>query len=228
MMNDDRDLVNWSGCPRPERKALSGRYVRLEPFEAKAHGDGLFEAIRSDSADRFRYLPEHAPMDRAAFHPWLEQAQSSQDPLYFAVIERGTGKVGGRQTLMRIDDANGVIETGHIMWTSIIARRPAATEAFFLFAKYVFDDLGYRRFEWKCNNANLASKQAALRFGMTAEGVFRQAAVVKGRNRDTAWFSIIDKEWPQRRAAFEAWLSPENFDDMGQQKNRLGEMMYSV
>ena len=122
---------------------------------------------------------------------------------------------------MRIDPANGVIETGHIFWGGRISRTPVTTEAFFLFARYIFDTLGYRRFEWKCNDANEASKLAAIRFGMTAEGVFRQAAVVKGKNRDTAWFSMIDREWPQMRAAFEAWLDPANFDSDGRQIKKL-------
>ncbi len=147
----------------------------------------------------------------------------SQDPLFYAVIDKASGKVAGRQTLMRIDAANGVIEIGNIYWGPRMAQRPAATEALYLFARHVFDDLGYRRFEWKCNDDNLPSKKAAARFGFTAEGVFRQHLVVKGLNRDTAWFSIIDKEWPALRRAYEGWLSPGNFDAEGRQKRRLEE-----
>ncbi len=222
------DLKNWTARPRPERIPLEGRFVRLEPFKAALHGDGLFDAATCDDADqRFRWLPEYPPSTRPDFQPWLEQAEASEDPLYFAVIEKKTGKVGGRQTLMRIDEANGVIETGHIYWGPLISRRPASTEAFFLFAKYVFDTLGYRRFEWKCNNRNEPSKRAALRYGMQAEGVFRQLSIVKGENRDTAWFSMIDKEWPTAKRTFEQWLAPENFDEEGRQIRRLEDIRRS-
>jgi RimJ/RimL family protein N-acetyltransferase len=218
------DLENWTTRPGPERMVLEGRCVRLEPFDAAAHGEQLFEAVTlADADDRFTYLPEHPPTSQEQFKPWLASAEASEDPLYFAVIDRRTNRVEGRQTLMRIDKANGVIETGHILWGGRISQTPVTTEAFYLFARYIFDALGYRRFEWKCNNANEPSKRAAERFGMTAEGVFRQAAVVKGENRDTAWYSMLDKEWPQMRKAFEAWLAPENFDSDGRQKQKLQE-----
>ncbi len=220
-----RNLEHWTGCPRPERTPLEGRFARLEPLSTARHGDGLFSAATlDDAAARFTYLPEVPPSSRADLQPWLETAQASDDPLYFVVIDKANGVVGGRQTLMRITEGVGVIEIGHIYWSSLIARTPVTTEAFFLFARYVFDTLGYRRFEWKCDNANAPSKRAALRFGMTPEGVFRQAAVVKGRNRDTAWFSIIDAEWPVLRNAFEQWLDPANFDGEGRQIRRLEEM----
>ncbi|NKB51863.1 MAG: GNAT family N-acetyltransferase [Rhizobiaceae bacterium] len=223
------DLADWVERPAPERKVLDGRYVRLEPFNAAAHGAQLYSAASlSDADDRFAYLPELAPQSLEKFQPWLEAAQASDDPLYFAVIDKRTDTVEGRQTLMRIDPANGVIETGHIFWGGRISRTPVTTEAFYLFARYIFDDLGYRRFEWKCNNANEPSKVAAIRFGMSPEGVFRQAAVVKGENRDTAWFSLIDKEWPPMRAAFEAWLDPANFDGDGQQIRKLQQLRESV
>ncbi len=216
------DLSAWAGCTRPPREPLEGRYVRLEPINAARHGDGLFAcATMAGEADRFTYLPDIPPGGRADLQPWLEWAEASDDPMFFATIDRASGKVGGRQSLMRIDERNGVIETGHIYWSGVVARQRAATEAFFLFAKLVFDELGYRRFEWKCDNANEPSKRAALRFGMTHEGVFRQAVVVKGRNRDTAWYSIIDKEWPALKSRFEAWLDPTNFDAQGQQLRKL-------
>lgn len=216
------DLKNWQPRPRPERKVLEGRYVRLEPLDAVRHGDGLFEASSVSDADgRFRWLPEFAPEKREDFQPWLDKAEASADPLYFAVIDKASGKVAGRQTLMRIEPAHGVIEIGHIYWGPLVARKPAATEAQFLFAQYAFDDLGYRRYEWKCNNNNAPSKRAAERFGFKFEGIFRQNLVVKGENRDTAWYSIIDKEWPDLKKAYEAWLDPSNFDDQGQQKRRL-------
>ncbi|MBX3598112.1 MAG: GNAT family N-acetyltransferase [Rhizobiaceae bacterium] len=218
------DLSKWTPRPRPERKILEGAYVRLEPLSALRHGDGLFEAATSGDADtRFRWLGEFTPASRADFQPWLEKAEASEDPLYFTVIDKHTGKVAGRQTLMRIDPANGVIEIGHIHWGPLMQRKPAATEAHFLFMQYIFDELGYRRWEWKCNDRNEPSKRAALRFGFKPEGVFRQAMVIKGENRDTAWFSIIDKEWPELKKAYQGWLAPSNFDSDGHQKRRLEE-----
>lgn len=217
-----QDLKNWQPRPRPSRETLEGRYVRLEPLDAAMHGDGLYEASTvADAPARFRWLFEYPPESRAAFQPWLEKSERSEDPLFFAVIEKSSGKVAGRQTLMRIDPAHGVIEIGNIYWGPLVSRKPAATEALFLFAKLAFDTLGYRRFEWKCNNANAPSKRAAERFGFSFEGVFRQHLVVKAENRDTAWYSIIDSEWPRIKRAYEAWLDPSNFDTGGQQKKTL-------
>jgi RimJ/RimL family protein N-acetyltransferase len=175
----------------------------------------------SDAGSRFRWLFEYPPASRDELQPWLEKSEASQDPLFFAVIERVSGKIAGRQSLMRIESGSGVIEIGHIYWSALMARTPAATEAQYLFQKYVFHELGYRRFEWKCHNLNEPSKRAALRFGFKFEGVFRQHLVFKGGNRDTAWFSIIDTEWPDLFKAYEAWLSPSNFDAAGQQRRRL-------
>ncbi|MGE0500427.1 MAG: GNAT family N-acetyltransferase [Rhizobiaceae bacterium] len=216
------DLSDWTPRPRPSRVPLEGRYVRLEPLDAAKHGDGLFEASRVADADgRFRYLGEFPPEDRTAFQPWLDRAEKSEDPLYFAVIDKASGKVAGRQTYLRIDPANGAIEIGHIYWSPIVARKPAATEAMYLFMAYAFEELGYRRYEWKCNNRNEPSKRAADRFGLSFEGIFRQHMVIKGENRDTAWYSAIDGEWPLLKAAFEGWLDPSNFDRDGSQKRRL-------
>jgi len=223
------DLGNWKGCERPRRAAMEGRFVRLEPLSAALHGDDLFAASSvPDAMQRFAWLPDYPPVDRASFQPWLEKAQVSEDPMFFAVIDKKTGRVEGRQTLMRIDAPNGVAEIGNIYWGPAISRTPATTEAFYLFGRHLFDDLGYRRYEWKCNNENGPSKQAALRYGMKAEGLFRQHSVVKGANRDTAWFSMLDGEWPLARQAFEAWLSPDNFDGSGRQKQRLGEIREAV
>lgn len=218
-----QDLTDWTPRPRPERKLLDGRTVRLEPLDAR-HGDGLYAAATAEDAEsRFRWLFESRPESRAAFQPWLDRAEASEDPLFFTVIDKASGKVAGRQALMRIEPAHGVIETGSIFWGGLVARKPAATEAQFLFMRYVFDELGYRRYEWKCNNRNGPSKRAAERFGFTFEGVFRQHMVVKGENRDTAWYSIIDGEWPALKSAYEAWLDPANFDAEGRQKRRLEE-----
>lgn len=218
------DLSDWSPREHPSIAALCGRFVKLERLSASKHGDELFTAsTMADAAQRFAWLPEFPPKNRLGFQPWLEAAEDSRDPLFYAVIDLKSGKVAGRQTLMRIDRNFGVIETGNIFWSSIIAQTPATTEAFYLFAKYIFEDLEYRRFEWKCNNHNEPSKKAALRYGMSAEGVFRQHMIVKGENRDTAWFAMMDHDWPSAKKAFEAWLAPENFDQEGGQLRKLAE-----
>ena len=218
------DLRHWTARERPAVAVLEGRYVRLERLDAARHADELFSASDTAEADaKFRWLYETPPADRDSFRAWVAKVAASEDPLFYAVIDKASGKVAGRQTYMRIDTANGAIEIGNIYWGPLVSQRPAATEALYLFARHVFDDLGYRRFEWKCNNDNLPSKKAAARFGFVAEGVFRQHLVVKGLNRDTAWFSIIDKDWAVLRPAYDAWLAPENFDSVGQQKRRLEE-----
>ncbi len=216
------NLSQWQPRPIPQRTVLEGRFVRLEPLSAAKHGDGLFVAATEGSADaRFRWLPETTPASRAEFQVWLDKAEQSVDPMYFAVIDKASGEVAGRQTLMRVDPANGVAEIGHIHWGPRIQQRPATTEALYLFARYLFDDLGYRRFEWKCNNLNEPSKRAALRFGFKFEGLFRNHLIVKGENRDTAWFAMTDDDWAAAKPAFEAWLSPSNFDENGKQRRDL-------
>jgi RimJ/RimL family protein N-acetyltransferase len=208
--------------------ALAGRYARLEPLDAARHGDGLFAAsMAPGAAERFRYLFE-SPQERPEFDAWLLRVVASEDPLYFGVIDAATGRCEGRQALMRIVPEHGVIEIGSILWGLAIARTRVATEAFFLAARYVFDTLGYRRFEWKCNALNEPSRRAAARFGFTYEGTFRQHMLVKGENRDTAWFSIIDQDWPALKAAFEQWLAPANFDATGRQKRRLENLRKPV
>jgi RimJ/RimL family protein N-acetyltransferase len=221
------DLLHWTPPPVPARQPLEGRYCRLEPLDPARHGDGLFAAISGAEAERLhRWLPEEAPADRSLFEPWLAEKSASKDPLFFAVIDRATGAVGGRQTLMRITPKDGVIEIGNILWAPAIAGTRVATEALFLFADHAFS-LGYRRFEWKCNNANEPSKRAALRFGFIFEGIFRQHMIVKGQSRDTAWFAIIDQDWPRLRAAYMTWLAPGNFDASGQQKTKLSALTLS-
>jgi RimJ/RimL family protein N-acetyltransferase len=217
------DLSNWKGAPSPERAVLSGRYARLEPLDPARHKADLLHSARQPGADdRFRYLSEELPAGEADFTPWIEKAAASDDPLFFAVIDRASGRAEGRQSFLRIAPAHGVIEIGHILWGPAMARTRVATEALYLSAAYVFDTLGYRRFEWKCNNLNEPSKRAAQRFGFTSEGVFRQHMVQKGRNRDTAWFAMTDGDWhTYLRAGYEAWLRPENFGPDGQQKAKL-------
>lgn len=217
------DLSAWTPRPRPERVVLDGRTIRLEPLDAARHGDDLYAASSASGAEeRFRYLFEEPPASRADLQPWLEKNEVSSDPMFWAVIDKSTGKAAGRQALMRIDPTHGVIEIGSILWGPGVARTPRATEALYLFAKHAFEDLGYRRFEWKCHNLNEPSKRAARRFGFAYEGLFRQHMVAKGRNRDTAWFSMIDAEWPALKSAYERWLSPSNFDAQGQQRVSLG------
>lgn len=222
-------LKDWTPRQRPARRTFEGRYVTIAPLDAAYHGDGLYAASTVPDAERlFRYLPDYPPASRPAFQPWLDKAERSEDPLFFTIIDKASGEIAGRQTLMRIDTNNGVVEIGNVYWSPLMARKPAATEALFLFAHYVFDELGYRRFEWKCHNDNLPSKRAAERFGFAFEGIFRQHVVVKGANRDTAWFAMIDKEWPGNRKTFEEWLDPANFDKNGVQKRRLEEIRASV
>ncbi len=221
-MTETKDLSRWTPRPRPQRKAMEGRYARLEPLDVAKHGDQLFEASNTVDAERlWQYAADGPYRDRASFQPWLEKAAAADDPLMFVVIDKATGRVEGRQTYLRIAPEHGVIEIGYILWGPAIGRTRVATEAFYLFAAHAFDDLGYRRYEWKCDNANVPSKNAAERFGYTFEGIFRQHMVYKGRNRDTAWYSIIDSEWPGIRRAFQDWLAPENFASDGRQKTRL-------
>lgn len=205
-------------CPHPARVVLEGRYARLEPL-APAHLDGLLAA--SADAASFDFLFDVPPKDKDDLRNWIEQRMKSEDPLFHAVVDRATGVAGGRQTLMRITPEHGVIEIGNILWGPAIARTRVATEALYLAAKYVFEDLGYRRFEWKCNDLNEPSKRAARRFGFAYEGVFRQHMWVKGANRDTAWFAMLDRDWPWIRAAYERWLAPSNFDAAGRQRSAL-------
>ena len=213
------DLSHWTPREKPHLQAMEGRFVSLEPLNAAKHGDGLYEAsIVPDAADRFRWLFETPPESRAAYQPWLDKVEASTDPIFFTVIDKKTGKIAGRQTYMRTDTANGVTEIGNIYWGPLISQTPASTEAFYLFARHIFDDLGYRRFEWKLNNDNAPSHKAALRFGFKFEGIFRQHMIVKGQNRDTAWYAMTNHDWKSSvKPALEKWLAPSNFDANGQQ-----------
>ena len=206
---------------RPQRQVLEGRYVRLEPLGPEHASDLWAASSDPDAAERYRYLFSHAPSSLAEMEARIHQSASESDPLAFAVVDRLSGRAGGQQSLMRIVPEHGVIEIGAIYWGPDIARTRLATEALYLFARHSFEDLGYRRFEWKCNNANAPSKRAAQRFGFTFEGIFRQHMIIKGENRDTAWFSMLDSEWPERKARFERWLDEANFDAHGNQKTPL-------
>lgn len=211
--------------PRPQRVNLEGRYARLEPLRHEHHYASLLAACTAPgAAERFRYLFDAAPTP-AALTTWFEQVTPLQDPLFYAVVDASTGRCEGRQALMRIVPEHGVVELGSIFWGAAIARTRVATEALFLSAEYVFHTLGYRRFEWKCDALNAPSRRAAERFGFSFEGVFRQHMVVKGENRDTAWYALLDSEWRELKPAYEEWLAPENFDAAGQQHQRLADLI---
>jgi RimJ/RimL family protein N-acetyltransferase len=219
-------LADPGPARRPERVVLDGQFCRLEPIDGKRHRDELFAASTPpDAARRFRYLFEEPPTSLEDMEAWIAKAEVSADPLVFAVIDKRTGRCEGRQTLMRITPEHKCIETGSIYWGPAISRTPAATEANYLFAKHVFDDLGYRRFEWKCDALNAPSRRAAERFGFTYEGHFRRAVIVKGRSRDTTWFAMVEDDWPAIKGAYEQWFEPANFDAAGQQKANLGILM---
>ncbi len=206
---------------RPERTVLAGRYVRLEPVGPQ-HVAGLYGAASAPgAAERFQWLFEQPPASEAELAQWVAVASAKDDPLMFAVVDTATGRAGGRQALMRIVPEHGVIEIGSIMWGPDIVRSRRATEALYLFARHIFDDLGYRRFEWKCNALNEPSRRAAARFGFAYEGTFRQHMIVKGKSRDTAWFAMLDGDWPRIRAEYERWLEAGNFDADGVQKTKL-------
>jgi RimJ/RimL family protein N-acetyltransferase len=218
-------IVDGAPAKRPERTTLSGRAIMLVPLDAALHADALFEGANGGDKDRsWTYLFDGPYTDRAVFRANIEAKARSEDPLFFAIVDKASGKAVGYQTFLRIEPQHRVIEVGNILYTPAMQRTIGATEAQYLFARHVFDDLGYRRYEWKCNDLNAPSKRAALRFGFAFEGVFRQHMIVKGRNRDTAWFSMLDSEWPARRAAFERWLSPDNFDKEGRQKVSLATL----
>ncbi|TDI57598.1 MAG: N-acetyltransferase [Alphaproteobacteria bacterium] len=223
------DLKSWTPCLPPPRSPIAGRFVRIEPFKAKDHLAGLWQAYSADSAGRiWDYLPYGPFADADAFYDWGAAFYASSDPMFHVIRETATNVVLGIASLMRITPAQGVIEVGHICYGPALQARPGASEAQYLLARRVFDELGYRRYEWKCNNANAASKRAAERLGFTFEGVFHQHMIVKGRNRDTAWFSMLDKEWPACKAAFENWLSADNFDEQGRQLRPLADFREDV
>jgi len=212
-------------APRPERVVLRGREVDIVPLDAVQHRDALFDAIGGTHDDRlWTYMFDGPFADRGAFDASLTRLACSDDPLYYAIIMRSSGLAVGRAALMRIEPVHRVIEVGGIVYADSLQRTRAATESMLLLARYVFDTLGYRRYEWKCDALNAASRAAALRLGFTFEGIFRQHMIVKGRSRDTAWYSIVDAEWPARKARLERWLAPENFDRSGRQLTALSAM----
>lgn len=220
-----RDLSQFKGCPAPAPVTLEGRFVTIVPFDRAAHQDALWEALGSTSVnDLLKYFPNDPFPNAQAFSDWIEGMAKSLFWVTLVFIEKGTDDVVGMATYMRPDPKNGVVEVGSVAHGVKMKRSPMATEAHYLMARHVFDDLGYRRYEWKCHNENEPSKVTAIRYGFTFEGVFRQHMISKGANRDTAWFSMIDSEWPLIAKAFEAWLAPENFGPDGLQKRKLEDV----
>jgi RimJ/RimL family protein N-acetyltransferase len=217
-------VPGWAPRARPPRTPLEGRLCRVEPLDAAKHAAPLFEAHALDREGRnWTYLPYGPFASAAEYAGWIEARQALEDPLFHAIVERASGRPLGVASYLRIEPAMGVIEVGHLAYSPLLQRTPAATEAMYLMMRRAFDELGYRRYEWKCDSLNAPSCRAAERLGFRYEGTFRQAVVMKGRNRDNAWFSILDSEWPALREAFERWLDPANFDAAGAQRRRLGE-----
>lgn len=205
---------------------MEGRFCRVKPLDPAQHARELFEANSVDKdGSNWTYLFQEPFRDLGSYSAWLEQVAKGDDPLFHTIVDRETGKAVGVATFMRVDRPNGVIEVGNINYSPLLQRTPAATEAMFLMMQRVFDELGYRRYEWKCDSLNAPSRAAALRLGFQYEGLFRQAVVYKGRNRDTAWFSIIDQEWPALKRAYAQWLAADNFNAEGQQRRKLTDLV---
>ena len=218
-------MIDTTPAKLTERIIMPGRYVTLLPLSAAAHGDALWEATRGKENDAlWLYLFEGPFPERSAFDASMKTMEASQDPFYFAIIDNTTGKAVGRASYLRMEPKHRVIEVGAILYSPLLQRTPGATEAMYLMMRYAFEGLGNRRYEWKCNALNQPSRRAALRLGFTFEGIFRQHMIMKGQNRDTAWFSVLDKEWPLVKKAFEEWLTPENFTADGAQRKPLAAL----
>jgi RimJ/RimL family protein N-acetyltransferase len=218
---------NWKPAPYPRPLNLRGRYVTLEPLDSARHGIDLWDAINGHD-ELWAWLPGVPAPSASALTESLEQWREAERAILLAIVPNETTRAAGWASYMRIVPAHGAIEVGNILFSPALQRTRAATEAMYLMARYVFDDLGYRRFEWKCNAENAPSRSAALRLGFKFEGIFRQHMVVKGLNRDTAWFSMLDHEWPERKRAFETWLEPENFDESGRQRRSLSAIAHAA
>ena len=217
-------VLNWIARPRPPRTPMPGRLWWLESLDAATHAAALHDAYAADRDGRnWTYLP-YGPFESAkAYADFVERMQTQDDPLFYAIVDLATGQPIGVGSYLRIDPAMGTIEVGHLSYAPALQRTPASTEAMYLMMRRAFDELGYRRFEWRCDSLNAPSVAAAKRLGFRFEGIFRQAVVMKDRNRDTTWLSILDGEWPALRSAFERWLDPANFDATGAQRRRLEE-----
>lgn len=218
-------VPDWHPRPRPPRTSMTGTYCRVEPLDWDRHGADLHAANRTDTEDRiWAYLP-YGPFETVDdYRAWVERDALGDDPMFHAIVDTADGKAGGVASLMRIQPAVGSIEVGHINLAPPLQNTRAATEAMFLMMRRAFDELGYRRYEWKCDALNARSRRAAERLGFRPEGLFRQATIYKGRNRDTAWYAILDTEWPALRGAYETWLDPANFDAGGRQRQSLSAL----
>jgi RimJ/RimL family protein N-acetyltransferase len=214
-------VPGWTKRPIPPRTAMTGRFCTVAPLDPVRHAAPLFAAFAEDDGRMWTYLPRGPFASAADYREWAEGAARLDDPLTHAIVDNASGQAVGTAAYMRIDAAFGVIEVGSITFSPRLQRQPAGTEAMYLMMRRVFDELGYRRYEWKCNSLNAPSRAAALRYGFQYEGLFRQVQITRGHNRDTTWFSVIDSEWPGLRAAFEGWLDPTNFDAAGQQRRSL-------
>jgi RimJ/RimL family protein N-acetyltransferase len=215
-------LPGWTPRAAPPRTTMKGRFCHVLPIDPERHASELYAGF-APAPGIWTYLPDYMGPHAtpAAWREWLERCAVSYDPLWHTIVEAGSGRAVGIACYLRIDRDGGAIEVGGVLFSPQLQKTPAATEAMYLMMRRAFDELGYRRYEWKCDQLNAPSRAAAERLGFTYEGCFRQHFVYRGRNRDTDWFSMLDGEWPARRAMFENWLKPENFDDQGRQKNRL-------
>jgi RimJ/RimL family protein N-acetyltransferase len=210
---------------RPERIELTGRYVRIVPLNAAEHAPALYAGSSGPQrVDLWRYLFNGPYASEAEFTEWLAGREKSEDPIFFSILDASSNEAAGYCSLMRIEPAHRVIEIGNILYLPSLQRTAGATEAMYLMARYVFEELGYRRYEWKCDVLNEPSRRAALRLGFIFEGIFRQHMIVKGKNRDTAWYSMLDTEWPAHKRALERWLAPANFSAIGWQKSSLSSL----
>lgn len=219
-------VPDWKGCDLPSRKTMQGQYCRIEPISMDAHASDLFFAFCQDTENRnWTYLPYGPFKMEAEFRIWMESACFGDDPLFYAIIDGQTDKAVGVASYLRIDNGNGVIEVGNINYSPLLQRTRAATEAMYLMMNRVLSELGYRRYEWKCDALNAPSRKAAERLGFSYDGLFQQAVVYKGRNRDTAWFSILDGSWPKLQLAYSEWLDAGNFDGAGQQRTGLADLI---
>jgi len=217
-------LSDWVPAVTPTKARLTGRYCELVGLDAEQHGADLYAANSLDVEQRmWTYLPYGPFASFDEYRVWLRAAQQSTDPLYFAVIDPATQRAVGVVSYLRIDPKNGVIEVGHLAYSPHLQRTPAATECMYLLMKYAFE-LGYRRYEWKCDALNAPSRAAAERLGFQYEGLFRQAVIYKQRSRDTTWYSLLDRDWPSLRPAFERWLAPSNFNEKGEQLLKLSHL----
>jgi RimJ/RimL family protein N-acetyltransferase len=214
--------IDSTPAQRPRRVTLPGRYVTVCPLDSDRHDRDLYDGTHGSDGERlWLYMSEGPFPDLVSFQAYLAQRAASEDPLSFAIIDNRSGRAMGHASYMRIATDHRVIEVGNIFYSRYFQRTTGATEAMFLMAKHAFEDLGYRRYEWKCNALNEPSRKAALRLGFSFDGVFRHHMIQKQRSRDTAWYAILDCEWPSRRAGFERWLQPDNFNDDGHQRSRL-------